>query len=316
MSAQLQTLVEFDIPFAIQAPDGIYSIMLRNKAAEIFVKKIQRTEYGSWSVQGGNAEIVYDKHGRFSHTHVILKLPWQADINERGRQPLFVDAPPRSKLKETVLDFVNRFIDVVRYVTEEYPLEHITYSDIASYNVAYFDGKQKIPVAQVLLDTGTGGIRITAGQPTSFPEDKKRQIDELLRNEGKLELSKVFILNAKNAALEEDYRGATLESVTALEIELSGFIRKRGGQLRISDDKLEQFIKEVGLTGNLEVVLKMLTAGLEPPDEGILGICKGAITTRNNILHRGLIEVPVAETENRIAKIESFIAYLQRIGRT
>jgi hypothetical protein len=314
MGIPLQTLVEFDIPFAVEIPDGIYPLKLGGKSAEIHVKRIYRKQYGGWSVQGGTAEISLDKHGRFSYSHVILKLPWQADFEETGRKPLFFDAPPRNRLKEISLDLVNRFIDVVRYTTEAYHLEHVTYPDITSYGVAYYDGKQRIPVAQMLLDTGTGGIRVTVGGPEPFPEEQKARIIQLLRDEGDLELSKMFILNAKNAVLEEDFRSATLESVTALEIDLYRFIRKRGSQLKIPQKDLENFIVIVGLTGNLGIVLKMLTDGLEPPDEKLLEICKGAITTRNHILHRGLVQIPVSETELRIEKIESFLVYLRRIS--
>mgnify|MGYP001057388521 CR=1 FL=1 len=313
MSKELQTLIEFDIPFAIPIADGLYPIRLRGKTAEIYVRKIYRKEYGGWKVEGGVAEFPLDKHGRFAYSHIIVRLPWKADPNELGRKPLLIDTPPRQKIKEIALEFVNRLIDVVRYVTDEYHLEHVTYPDISSYDVEYFDGQQKFPVVKTLLSTGVGGIKITAGRPETLPESLKRKILELLANEGELELSKVLILNAKDAALSEDYRRATLESVTALEVDLYRFIRERGKQLQIAEDKLDNFIIEVGLTGNLEVVLKMLTAGLEPPDIQLLTVCKGAITTRNDILHRGLIEVPATETEMRISKIESFLAYLKRV---
>ncbi len=70
-------------------------------------------------------------------------------LSERGRQPILLkigqpgaSIPPRNKNKEIALRFVNRLIDVVRYVTEEYHLEHVRYPDILSYRQYYWDGKK------------------------------------------------------------------------------------------------------------------------------------------------------------------------------
>ena len=313
MSKELQTVVKFDIPFAVPVPDGFYPVRLGRRTAEIYAQKIRRGEPQGLTIVGGTMEFPFDKHGRFAYSRLAIKLHWKADPNELGRTPRLIDAPPRYRSKEIAIEFVNRFIEVVRYVTGEYHLEHITYQDVLSYDVEYFDGVRTIPAQKSLLSTGVGGIKITAGQPPGFPESTKKRILDLLANEGELELSRILILNAKDAALTEDYRRATLEAVTALEVDLYRFIRERGKQLNIVDDKIENFIVKVGLTGSLELVLKMLTAGLEPPDEPSLNTCKGAITTRNDILHHGLMEGSASETEMRILGIESFLAYLKRV---
>lgn len=313
MARQLQTVIEFDIPFAIPILDGFYPVRLRGKTADIHVQKVYRREHRGWKVEGGVAEFSFDKHGGFSYSHLVVTLPWKVDPNELGRKPLLIDARPRDRVKEIAIEFVNRLIDVVRYLTGEYHLEHVTYPDIPTYDVDYFNGKRLLPVRKTLLSTGVGGIKITVGQPTPFPDSLRRKILELLANEGELELSRTLILNAKDAALSEDYRRATLESVTALEVDLYRFIRERGKQVNIAENEIENFIIKVGHGLSLEVVLKLLTAGLEPPDEQLLSACKGAITTRNGILHRGLMQVPPSETETRILQIESFLAYLKRV---
>lgn len=70
----------------------------------------------------------------------------------------------------------------------------------------------------------------------------------------------------------------------------------------------------VGLTGNFRIVLKMLTEGLEQPNEEAMSWCSGAIKTRNKILHKGLRDVSPSETEQRIMNIEKMIDYLTRIS--
>jgi len=76
---------------------------------------------------------------------------------------------------------------------------------------------------------------------------------------------------------------------------------------------LKIFVKTVGLTGNISVVLKLLTKDLEQIDDETIFVCKGAITCRNKILHKGLREVYSTDTETRIIKIEKMTDYLQRL---
>ncbi len=307
----LQTLIELDLPFSLPIPDGDYSIILHGKSAVASVKRVQHKQSEGW-VATGRVDLMFDRRGRFAHSHVLLALSWMVDINERGRKPKFLDTS-RSKAKEYAIEFLNRLVDVVRYVTGEYQLQRISYPDITSFQINYWDGTQVIPGAIALLDSGTGGLRITTGPEPKFSKTKLGLITELLKGEKLLDMSKVLVLNAKDSALLEDYRMATVNAVIALEIRLAEFIRRRGRQLGIAKSKIRKFIVEVGLTGNLEIVLKMLAAGLEAPNDKLLAKCKGAIKERNNILHKGKAELPADETENRIEAIEYFIEYLDRL---
>lgn len=315
MSNRLHTILSFNIPFSIPAPDGVYAITVDGKEALITIRRIQREQVEGFVVEGTRTmQIQFDKYGRSSYSRVEIKFPWQMDLQEHGRKPLLLgDIPPRRKAKELALKFVNRFIEVIRYVTEEYWLEPVRYQDILSFEDFYWDGKQRTRAGITLIDTGVGGIRISTGHPFQLSHEKIEQINALLKGESKQDISKILLMNAKDAVLMEDFRLATLEGVTALETVLSGFIRKRGEQTGISKEKLEDFIVKVGLTGNLEVVLRMLTEGLEQIDGDTLELCKGAITTRNNILHEGLMDVSPTETERRILSIEKMILYLQRL---
>jgi hypothetical protein len=312
---ELHTVLSFNLPFAIPVPDGIYDIKVARREAKIAIRRIQRKEVEGFTVEGGTMQIMFDKYGRSSFSNIQIKFPWKMNLEENGREPLLLgDIPPRHKAKETALAFVNRFIEVVRYITAEYWVERVRYQDILSYEEFYWDGKQRLaPEKLVLIDTGVGGIGIGTGPAFKVKEEKMIQIRTLLKEDGKMDIDKILILNAKDAALKEDFRLATIEAVTALETVLYDFIRKRGEKLGISNDDIERFIKDVGLTGNVKVVLVMLTEELEQVDEETLSCCKGAITTRNDILHKGLMEVPSTDTEKRILGIEKMISYLKKL---
>ena len=310
------TIYSFRLPYAIPVPDGIYPVRVGKRIAEIAIKRIQRKEVERFSGTG-TIQMAFDKYGKSSFSHIEMKLPWIIDLSKEGRKPLILgDIPPRSKAKETVLRFLNRFIETVRYITEEYWVEPARYQDMLSYEVFYWNGKKRYPARLTMLDTGVGGIRIGTGHPFQLKAEKMQELINILVNELELDASKIFLLNSKDACLQEDFRLAIVEAVTALEIVLYKFIRKRGKKLRIPRDELDNHIINVGLTGNISVVLKMLTEGLEQIDDETLRICRGAIKIRNRVLHEGLREVTSTDTEERIIQIEKMIAYLVRLIAT
>lgn len=314
------TIFSFTLPYAIPIPDGIYAVKVGRYVAEISVKRVQKSQIAEFSVTSGGRgfmQMKSDKYGRSSVSFVEMKIPRVIDLQEIGRTPLLLgDIPPRQKAKEMVLRFLNRFIEVVRYVTEEYWVEPTRYPDILSFKVFYWDGKKRHPAGIHLISTGVGGVAMGTGHPFQIKDEKMQELKDILRNESKLDAGKIFLLNSKDACLQEDFRLAILEAVTALEMVLYRFISKRGEQLGISRDDLENHIINVGLTGNISVVLRMLAEGLEQPATETLRMCKGTIKIRNKILHEGLRDVSSTNTEKRIIAVEKMIEYLNRLRVT
>lgn len=310
-----QTVFSLKLPYAVPVPDGIYKVKVGKHTTEIAIRRVQRAQIDGWQASKGTfVQLAFDKYGRSSFSFIQIKIPWVCDLPERGRTPLLLgDVPPRTKSKEIALRFLNRFIETVRYVTEEYWIEPARYQDVLSFEMFYWDGKEKYPAALSLLDSGVGGIAMGTGHPFQMKTEKLDELKNYLENESELEASKIFLLNSKDACLQEDFRLAIIETVTALEIVLYRFIRRQGEKLGIPQSELNNFIIDVGLKGNLSVVLKMLTKGLEQIDDEIINRCKGAISIRNKILHEGLMEVSSTDTEERIIAIENMITYLYRI---
>lgn len=313
---KVHTVFSFNIPYAIPIPDGKYRVRVGKHIAEIAIKRIQRKQVEGFKGTG-TIQMAFDKYGKSSFSSILMKLPRRIDLSEEGRKPLLLgDIAPRTKAKEIVLRFLNRFIETVRYFTEEYWVEPVRYQDIMSYEVFYWDGKKKYPAALSLLDTGVGGFAIGTGHPFKVKAEKIGELRNILENELKLDASKIFLLNSKDACLQEDFRRAIIEAVTALETVLYKFIRIQGEKLGIPKKDLKGFIVDVGLTGNISIVLKMLTKGLEQIDAETIRKCKGAIKIRNKILHEGFREVTSTDTEERIIAIEKMIAYLKRLIAT
>jgi hypothetical protein len=312
LPSNAQTVFVFDLPYAIPLPDGLYQVKVGLHVGKIEIKRIQRQNIGQL-ILSNNSQMPFDKYGRSSFSKIVMTLPWIVDFQERGRSPILFSITPRYRAKEIVLSFLNRFIETVRYVTGEYWVELERYQDIFNYETFYLDGIRRLsPTRIAIMENGVGGVTMGGSPPFQMDEGKIRQLTDLLINESELDASRIFILNSKDACLQEDFRLAIIESVTALEIVLYKFIRQQGKKLEIPKRELNNFIIDVGLTGNISVVLKMLTKGLEQIDDEIIEKCKGAITIRNKILHEGFRDIST-DTENRIIAIEQMLEYLNKL---
>lgn len=319
MSRNLHTIFSFNLPFIIPIPDRIYEVTMGSRSALILTKRVWRKQVAGFTSQTGRVQIMFDRYGISGYTHVEIKFPWKMPERNLGRQvTLFVEphiSAPRNKNKETAIKFLNRLIEAVRIVYDQFHLRNVRYSDILSWDEYYWDGKKRISAGSH-FDHGCGGIKATAGKMSEEQArketEKLQRMRSILKNDIPIPLEQIFLANAKDACLEEDFQTATLEGVTALETALYRFIRSRGEQLGISSKDLEGFIVKMGLTGNFKIVLKMLTKGFEQPDEEVMRRCSEAIMTRNKILHERLRAISPSETEQRIQDIENMITYLTR----
>ena len=115
-----------------------------------------------------------------------------------------------------------------------------------------------------------------------------------------------ILLQAKSFLSQENYRMAVLEAVIALEITVSSLIRKRAKEEDISDKDVESFLFSFGSSSCLKVVLRLLIPESIPSETVLLG-CKGAITIRNDIVHRARSSVTTKDAQDAINNIEMFI---------
>jgi len=208
---------------------------------------------------------------------------------------------------------LNRFIETSRYVTEEFWVEPARYQDLLSYKAVYYDGKNQYPIKPSTTDSKTTEIKNKIEQTYKLNEKKHGQLINSLKNEIELDPIKLFIMNAKNACLHEDFKNAIIQSVIALEIVLYQFIKFQGEKMKIPAKTLSSSIKEIGLTGNIFAILKILTVDHKQIDPEIIRDCKGAIKIRNKILHQGLRDIHSTDTEKRIISIEHLISYLKEL---
>jgi len=309
------TIIEFEIPYAIPVPDDIYKIKTKKGTVEINTKRIQRKLVSGMDVsRNAILSIGFDKYGRSGYSQIQMKFPYKMKFSKRKRSPNMVGkAIPRLEDKEKVLRCLNDFIEAIKNVTNEFWVEPIRYQDMISFQVFYWYQDKRYPSSVHMLDTGVGGVKISTGEPHVLTKTQRNELKELLQRKKTIDNYMIFIMNAKDAFVQENYRLGILEAVIALEIVFFEFIKKEGEKRNIKESRMKSLITDVGIHDGIDTVYKLFIGDRPQIDEKVVRSCKSAISIRNKIMHSGLRDVRGKETEERIIDIEIMIDHLKSL---
>jgi len=147
------------------------------------------------------------------------------------------------------------------------------------------------------------------------PSDEHSSLQELL--ESTISLPDKFMLDAKREQYYQSYTHALLNAVIAPEIVISGTIRTIDNSKGVSAAKINQFIKDVGLTGNIKATMKLLCPPeVVLPDDDTFAKCKTAITLRNNVIHLECRDVSEREVSDCMVSISTMVEFCERVETT
>ncbi len=243
---------------------------------------------------------------RTSHSHNIefINDRWGIDacsIIEIKTNKKFSNSEDAKKFS---LNIVNKLIRLYRFYDKE--SVHLTVLNIDDlFNFDYIQDKKGI----VVFSFGGGAKPFDLAKY----KDVSNKIEIALKENSRVYFWQELLLNSDYYIFTGDYRMSVLESVIALELVLSNFIRCKGKEKNISKEEIDEFIKNVGLTGNIKTTIKLLMDKL--PEEKIFIGCKIGITIRNSIVHKGREEVNFNEAKETIEAIKKMIEYLQIIAK-
>jgi hypothetical protein len=305
LSEETKTLFKFDLPFAIPVPDDVYPIRIGSELGKVSIK--QKTKDSKADKKSLSEQTKYDKYGVCSYSSLKVLVPKKLNMIEEGRKSVLI-APEMKRLKaqETVVRIVNRFIETAKNVTSEYWIEPIRYNDILDLKAYFLDGGKKYSVKVPKLKSKK---KVSEAQ---VDEQKvKKEIKDALSVDYKFDLSKSFLLDAKDSCSKEDYIRATIEAASALEVALYQAILDQGNKSGVRRNDLKRMIKTIKSTGDISAALKMLSNGTKELDAEAIKDCKGTLTVRNNILQKGARNVYSTDTEKRVTAIETMVNWLQ-----
>ncbi len=272
-----QTEIKTSLPYCLYKIDTRFF-----KFGDRFNSKIRFTKEDTTpnrrTQDSKNMEAIRDRWGIEAHSDVLILT-----------DKLFEESVGA---EEFALDLLNNFIKLYRcYDGQAVHLVPLIKEDLFGFSVVSPDGSGVLSLAL------GGGIQIYDPMWTQKISDS---IEKALDKKEVIPLWHELLLNAEQYLYQGDYRHSILESVIALEVVLSSFIRKMCVSKGISAKEANNFIKDVGLTGNIRVSLKLLLDPTIILGEDMLEKCKAGITIRNGIVHKGENSVGSKEANDTI----------------
>lgn len=254
------------------------------------------------------AEIDSDSFSHYRFSRVRVKIPHLSDSRIEAGE-IF------STYEKPFFNALNTFIEAARISLRRYGLRYFhDYGEFYHPPVV----TSSFPKTSESKGSFSLMIKYPGGLKSLRPIRSNEEHDNIQRMlDSGIELHTLFLSDAKRSLYYKDFIFALLNSVIALEIKVSDTIRSIACSKGIKKDDINNFIKEVGLTGNIKATLKLLvpTDFKLPPDE-VFAKCKSAITIRNAIMHDGRRDVPNNEIETYIDKIEEMIVICKQIADT
>lgn len=237
-----------------------------------------------------NVEMIRDRWGIDAHTDVEIHT-----------DKYFGD--DHKKAENWVLGVINIFIKRYRYYDKDaVHLVPLTTEDLFGFNILS-DGK------------GTTSISFGGGFKINDPllnHEVSNIIEKSIKDKEEIPLWSDLLLNAEQYLYQADYRHCVLESVIALELVISEFIVKKCKEKGITENEAEDFIRNVGLTGNVKVSVKLLLENTTLPSEDAFDKCQSGITIRNAIVHKGRNSVARKEAEDTFKYGQEMMKFLSK----
>ena len=235
-----------------------------------------------------NIDTIRDRWGIDAHSNILI-------LTEKK----FTDS---LKAKEFTLKLINKFVKIYRYNDKTaVHLVDLNFEDLFDFNYLY-KGKG---IFEVNL---AGGITPT-NPLLNFQLSNK--IETALKSNFEVPFWEELLINSEQYIYQTNFRHSILESVISLELVISEFIKKKCKEKGISASDTEEYIKNVGLTGNIKTSIKLLISDELPEDE-LFEKCKAGITIRNSIVHDGRKNVNKNEAEDTLKANKQLIQFLNK----
>lgn len=282
------------LPICLHLNETEFFIKYKRDTSIKIVNKIIHSEESTPLGTGTNVEVLSDSFSHFRFTQLIITIPnFDTALSE--------DSELFTVFEKPFFMAVNKFIDSCRIALKRYGIKN--YYSYSEFHQAVYIKTPKSTLVMNLMP----GQGITMSQPFRTLEEHN-QVQTLLSDGAPL--FKVFLAEARKELYHFNLLHAHLNAVIALEIRVSETIRRIGEIKGIETSSISQFIKDVGLTGNIKTTLKLISpdSTVYPQDE-VFERCKSAITFRNKIMHEGKRDLSLGEVEKSLENIEIMVDF-------
>ena len=235
-----------------------------------------------------NFDTIRDRWGIDAYSEVLVLTKQKFDNSQEA--------------KVFALKLINNFLKIYRYYDKTaVHLVDLNPEDLFGFNYLY-KGKEVFEI------NFAGGITPT-NSLLNFRVSSK--IENALSNKFVLPFWEELLMNSEQYIYQVNFRHSILESVTALELVISDFIKKKCKEKNILLVDAKDYIKNISLMGNVKVTVRLLIADDLPEDE-VFEKCKAGITIRNKIVHDGVKEVNKNEAKDTLKANQKLIIFLSK----
>lgn len=314
--------IEGTLPMCLYLTDQILPMHLKGRAAEIKIKRIENLKHPMRKMihvpNNGDIKTIHVRENPFSRTKFILfykatiaelkrfndQENWVVDpYTERSMDPLFIKG----------LEFINHFIQQYRFFSDEPALSTITPWELETFLLAVYIGPPRdLNQKRIFHSKHISAKGITAISPgkkfdgSKFINELKKSLDV----GSEVEIWNEILLASRSLYLKSSYRQSVVESLSALEIFLVYFIRKKLITKKIEIEKINKQLKRAN------TVLLMNKLMEEAVGQKFKRISRKlwkkfekARKVRNKVVHQGLVPNR-DDTNNTIITCREIIAYL------
>lgn len=291
------------LPICLHLDDRTFYLPYKeNTQITIATKNVEKNK--SPLVAGAQGfEIRSDKFSHFRFSQVEVRIPHLSE------KELEIDEA-FEEYKKDFFQALNNFIDAARICLNRYGLKnYYEYDDFIEPPIIESPSENTTAISEkikgVMFIFSQGGL--TPRQQLRSDEDHVKLQRTLSQD---IDLYLKFISDAKRDIHYKNYIYATLNAVIALEISVSNTIRSLAQKKEIPKTDIDNWIKEIGLTGNIKTTLKLLKPdSISLPSDDVFEQCKSVVTFRNKIMHYGYREITEDNISSCIAKIEEMITF-------
>lgn len=285
----------------INLPDDAYDVVNDDYSATVYIKR-NRSPRDMPGLPAGvrfpdDAYIYGDRLGRFNYTKVRIIFHHDVYIKPsiNFQDVLFFRS----------VDLINRILSVCGGLKGDHYVRIID-SDILSHNLMYYNPQgEVVPLGASAIGgqmvIGTGG----ANEPF---QEQVLKIKNVLSNNAQLPLWQSLLFDAWDNHFYRNYRSAVIDSGTAFEVFIYGYIRNGYLRLGKTDEEIENIL-EAGFKNLLRNHIRILT-DTDFANTNEYNVWENSVyEKRNEVVHRGgtASDVDSAETVTKVAETIRYI---------
>lgn len=289
MSRINQTQIKTALPYCLYKVDSRFFRIGDEFNSKIRFVKVETTPNRRIAFSQ-NMETIRDRWGIDAHSKVEISTDKTFRVDDT------------KEAKQFALKIINDFVRRYRHFDRDsLHLVVLSEEDLFGFLVLGEQGKG------VFSPSLAGGIQAT---DPLLMHQISNEIEQSLINNEIIPFHKDLLMNAAEHIYQGNYRHSILESVIALELVVSRFIVIRCKAKSIGKEEMEQFIHNVGIKGNIGVMVKALVESKNMPEEKVFEKCKGGISIRNDIVHEGRQNVLEQEAKDTLVYARRLINFL------